>query len=202
MDLKEKIEKELELLPFFEEQFAYGMMTGIALFLSFLMGMLGIQFSIHEGQVHAITLLWIDAMWMASYYLLRKFPMTKAKRFFVSMSIVTFIFEIHDNIWVTSTLFNLEALMRTELKGIFISTPEFYIAKYSRNLIITVASFLFAKKYFSYGWKQLGLFLIVAAYWVIVVYLELPYVLWHIMFCVDSLPLVALMCFPKEGEKT
>jgi hypothetical protein len=156
------------------------------------MSMLGLQYAIHEGQVHAITLLWIDAMGMLSYDYLKKFPISRAKRFLLACSMAVFIFEAHDNLWVTSTLFNLEELMQTDLRGIFVSTPEFYIAKYSRNLIITLASFLFARKYFKLGKKTVALAVATALYWTVVVYLGWTYVAWPVMFCVSSLAFFAL----------
>jgi hypothetical protein len=193
MKLKERLERELASLPYFEEPFVYGMFTGIAVVLVFLMSMLGVLYAIHENQVHAVTLLWIDAMAIISYHYFGRFHVSKAKRLLLACCMATFVFEVHDNFWVTTTLFNLKELMLTDLKGIFIPTQDFYIAKYSRNLIMTLTSFLFVRKYLIFNKRTIALSSITIMYWVTVIYFGWTYILWYVMFFFSSLMLFAFV---------
>lgn len=201
--MKQQIKKELDSVeshPFFSEPFVYGMNMGIALFLVFLISIQGFDCALENYQVHAYTLFWIDMMWLLAYYELGKRGISKARRFLVSISIAVFIFEVHDNLWVTTTLFNLDELMLTNVGPVFVASKEFYMAKFSRNFIITFASFLFAKKHFSYSWKTLALIGIDLAYWAAMSYLGWIYMFptFVVTFFMGSLPAIGMLCFKEK----
>jgi hypothetical protein len=193
LNMLNHIHERMEEQTIFHEDFIYGLGVGIALLLVFLMSMLGINFALENNQVHAYTLLWIDSMFMLSYYYLKKQSIKNFERFYTALAIAVFVFEVHDNLWVISTIFCYKELMFTNLKEVFIASTSFYVAKFSRNMILTTGSFLLFRKHLRLGYNSLIFFGIVFVYWISAIYFRVVYVTWIEMFVIDSLVLFALL---------
>lgn len=85
--------------------FVFGISAGTSFVLLLLLGFTGLDFTFKDHQLHAHTFLWLVILATYFYRRLESSGLSNLRRFRNAFLYMLFVFEIHDVLWIISTLF-------------------------------------------------------------------------------------------------
>jgi len=122
------------------ENFAYGIFTGLILAFGYIVYLQGLETTLSQGQIHAVTLIWLSTM--AAYFYSQLSIINEAQRFLYSAIMTFWFFEMHDIFWFLGTLW---IGVRVGLPTKYPSLKWYYTATWQYFIYLLVSMFLLRK---------------------------------------------------------
>lgn len=171
----------------FRGHFASGIYVGAALAFTLVIRFHGLNATLHDGQIHFITLIWLAAM---GWFFHERLPIKTGTRRFLYSALMTFwFFEVHDLFWFVGTIW---IGVRVGLPTFFPSVHWYYEAFWKYLAVMTVTTYVL-RKYLTPSRNFKILFLVqVLCYSANIVYHvlygDLPFIWFIVRMSYDSAP--------------